>query len=166
MDRTWEGGFLGPDWSKSRWVNIYGFNDPHFISFSEACWISIRDKDKPDVFVDGAFKPWTNEEQCQLGDQYCKLTTPTTRKNFSRVWLSMHKKWVIMRQGSIVNSTTGMSLGSLVGSSYYLHKLANSTLSQSGYFVASAVIEHWDVEIVEYPNRSKCGCFGQTYIWL
>ncbi|KAG1810535.1 uncharacterized protein BJ212DRAFT_1302293 [Suillus subaureus] len=36
MDRTWEGGFLGLDQSKSRWVNIYGFNDPCFISFSEA----------------------------------------------------------------------------------------------------------------------------------
>jgi putative ribosome biogenesis GTPase RsgA len=29
-----------------------------------------------------AFKLRTNEEQCQLGDRYRELTTPTARKNF------------------------------------------------------------------------------------
>ena len=34
------------------------------------------------ISIFAAFHPRTNEEQCQLGEEYCKLPIPTARKNF------------------------------------------------------------------------------------
>ncbi|KAG1822044.1 uncharacterized protein BJ212DRAFT_1297293 [Suillus subaureus] len=59
-----------------------GFASHSHMNFCMACWISIRDKDKPDAFVDGAFKPWTNEEQHQLGDRYRLVKT-----HFYNIWV-------------------------------------------------------------------------------
>ncbi|KAG1807702.1 hypothetical protein EV424DRAFT_1350598 [Suillus variegatus] len=38
--------------------------------------------DKLQAFQQGAFRPWTNEEQRELGKRYRRLTTTSARKNF------------------------------------------------------------------------------------
>ncbi|KAG2066579.1 hypothetical protein BDR04DRAFT_1121104 [Suillus decipiens] len=51
-------------------------------SCPQACWINIANKDKPSAFTAGAFKVRTNEEHCELDEQYCNLTTANACKNF------------------------------------------------------------------------------------
>ena len=76
---------------------IGGFASHSHTKFCTLCWITTHEKDKSAAFWAGgessishffilslftAFRPRTNDEQRQLGEEYRKLPTPTARKNF------------------------------------------------------------------------------------
>ncbi|KAF8431526.1 hypothetical protein L210DRAFT_3415850, partial [Boletus edulis BED1] len=61
---------------------IGGFASHSHTYFCTVCWISIPDKNTPEAFVQGAFRPRTNEEHRELDERYRDIPTPTARKNF------------------------------------------------------------------------------------
>ncbi|KIK79761.1 hypothetical protein PAXRUDRAFT_36357 [Paxillus rubicundulus Ve08.2h10] len=59
-----------------------GFASHSHTNFCTTCWILLNNKDKEMMFQKGAFKPQTNQEQCNLSEHYHKLMNPTQKKNF------------------------------------------------------------------------------------
>ncbi|KIM59498.1 hypothetical protein SCLCIDRAFT_16493 [Scleroderma citrinum Foug A] len=61
---------------------IGGFGSHSHTNLCHACWIMQADKDKAKAFLQNAFKPQTDAEQCELSEWYCLLTTAAAHKNF------------------------------------------------------------------------------------
>ncbi|KIK99644.1 hypothetical protein PAXRUDRAFT_131642 [Paxillus rubicundulus Ve08.2h10] len=59
-----------------------GFTSHSHMNFCMLCQITPQDKKTERAFQNGAFKPQTNQEHCDLGDCYHKLLGGTPRKNF------------------------------------------------------------------------------------
>ncbi|KIK79089.1 hypothetical protein PAXRUDRAFT_36514 [Paxillus rubicundulus Ve08.2h10] len=75
-------------------------------NFCTVWWISIKDKDKPKAFEKGAFQPRTNEEQCELGEQYRQLTLPTAHKIFVKEFATQYTQLTQSLYFDLVNLVT------------------------------------------------------------
>ena len=85
---------------------IGGFASHSHTLFYTLCWITSHDKEKPTAFQKGgmsflfaqctaishptAFRPRTNEEHRQLGEEYCQLSTITARKSFVKSYATRY----------------------------------------------------------------------------
>ncbi|KIN93403.1 hypothetical protein M404DRAFT_171305 [Pisolithus tinctorius Marx 270] len=61
---------------------IGGFASHSHNYYCTCCWIRSMDKGNVNAFQKGAHPPWTNVEQCRLGEEYRNLPSPNVQKIF------------------------------------------------------------------------------------
>ncbi|KIN97963.1 hypothetical protein M404DRAFT_31780 [Pisolithus tinctorius Marx 270] len=61
---------------------IGGFASHSHNYYCTCCWICSTDKGNVNAFQKGAHPPWTNIEQCHLGEEYRNLPSPNVQKIF------------------------------------------------------------------------------------
>ncbi|KIO10550.1 hypothetical protein M404DRAFT_21461 [Pisolithus tinctorius Marx 270] len=71
---------------------IGGFASHLHTYYCTECWISTVDKGKVTAFQKGAFHPWTNVEQCHLGDEYRNLMSLPAQKNFIKEFATRYSQ--------------------------------------------------------------------------